>query len=812
MKKVLLLLLSIVIVQNLSAQEVQSITISGKIIDSITNNPLEYATVIFKKRNSEHVFGGVTDKNGLFSFTAYTGNYSISVEFLSYKPITNPSFDASNDENFGTLKLSPFTESLSSVEINGSSGIVDFKLGKKIYNVEKDISAQSSTAAEILENAPSVSVENGIPTIRGSEATVLINGRISALSKNEALNNLQASSIKKIEVITSPSSRYSANMAGGIINIVLKKGLDNGLNSSITTTAGIQDIYGAAATINYRKDKINLYTNTSYFHREPISNTTIKNEYTENGITTGFLDETRKNIRKNNVFNTTVGLDFYIDDYSTLNIEGTYAKYNGDFNNTTTSNYSDSNNQLTNSIEQILSTEHTNDIYEFAITYDKYFEREGEAFHLDISHSKDQENNNSQLFFNDLFPILIPNPNDNELIFDDLYLINTTWQTYYVFPTGEKSTLEFGSDGTLGKVKNNYLNEIISGGSFIPNPNTSNNMHYTENWVGLYIQFIRNSDKFSYGLGLRAEFTDLTIDLKNTNEYSTQKYTDIFPTVQLEYNLNEDKILAFAYQRGIFRAGYEDLNPFELRISETVSYQGNLNLLPIYANTFELSLLNNKNSKFNFNPTLYFKNYDNITQNITVETGEIMNGVPKLLTTPINLGYLNFTGIELLSTYKPSEKVEFSSTFDFKYVKQDGVYEYTDSNNELVILDYNDTGFSGSIDLNTSIKFPFDINFQSLIKYDFLSEGAYSKRYGYAFMNASINKEIFNKKATLTLSANDIFDSEKTKRLRWTGDVNSLSNYQLREPSFLLSLTYRFNQSKKNRIIDVHKNDDEINY
>ena len=790
----------------LFAQNNEKIHVSGKIVNTANNKALQYATISLTKVNSEDIEGTISDKNGKFDIQTQAGTYTLKIEFLSFEDKIYANFKLTKDIDLGTILLTENPESLETVDVSGESKLTTLKLGKVVYNVEKDISSQTSTATEILENIPSVSVINGRPTIRGTKATVLINGKISVLSKAKSISKLQASSIKKIEVITSPNSRYNANSSGGIINIILKKGLDNGLNASITSTTGIKGIAGAAASLNYRKDKINLYTNTSYFHREPISNTIIENEYTENGIITNYLHESRKNTRKNNVLNTTFGMDYYISDYSSLNVEGNYSKYNGDFHNSTLTNYYEANKILTNTIEQLVNTDYIDDIYEISMSFDQYFERENEAFHVNLSYSNDNEIKNRQLFFNDIFPVQMSNPNDDELIFDDLELTNTAWLTYYTLPVGEKSTLEFGTDGALGKVKHDFLNV----GNFITNP--SNLLLYTENWLGLYVQFIRNSDKFSYGLGLRTEFTDLTINLQNTNEYSTQKYTDIFPTVQLEYNLNENKMLAFAYRRGIFRVGYEDLNPFELRVSETTSYQGNIDLLPTYPNTFELSLISTKDSRFSIKPTLYFKNYDNTIQNITVETGEIVNGIPKLLTTPINLGYLNFTGIELLSTFEPSEKIEFSSTFDFNYIKQNGIYEYTDSNNKVVVLDYNNTGYNGSIDLNTSIELPHNINFQSLTKYNFISEGAYSKRYGYAYMNVSLNKELFNKKATITLSANDIFDSNKTKRLRWTDDVNSLSNSQWREPTILLTFTYRFNQSKKDRSIDINKKDKEDNY
>ncbi|MDT0551711.1 outer membrane beta-barrel protein [Urechidicola vernalis] len=814
MKRILILIfLTVFCMHNSFSQEEQTVTFSGKIVDTNTNLGLEYATVILNKNKSDVLFGCITDKNGEFKIDISTGEYTIKFEFLSYETKILKNIKITHDTSFGNTKLTPSTEALSEVEVSSeSTKKTSIELGKKTYNVSKDIIAKGGTATDVLENAPSVSIENGVPTIRGNAATVLINGRISGLTKNEALQNLQASAIKKIEVITNPSSRYSANMSGGIINIILKKGLDNGWNGSITGSAGIEEIYGTGATLNYRKDKINFYTNTSYFSRRPKSKTTIENKYFENGITTGYLNEDRLNTRKNNVFNTTLGLDFYATDNAYFNIETVYGKYNGDFNSNNIGDYFDASNTLTSSIEQSLLTDHNDNIFDLSTTYYQYFEKNGAELYFNLTHNFDNEVNNSRLFFNELFPNEMPLPDKDELINDEVKFNLTRWQTYYTLSTSEKGTLEIGTDGELGNITSDFKNYIVKNGDFVNNPNRTNYLDYTENWIGFYADYIQNSDTFSFILGLRTEITDLDVNLVTTGERNTKNYTDIFPTIQLEYNLKEDKVLALNYLRSIKRVGYPDINPFEQRISETTSYVGNKDLLPFYPNQVEFTLLNKSEAKLTLNPTLYFRNYDNIWQNITVETGEIINGVPKLITTPINLGYLNFTGLELLTSYSPNDKLELSSTLDLNYVMQEGNYEYTDSNNEVVVLDYGNTNFGGSVDLNATLKLPLDLDFQTLIKYNLISEGAYSKRYDYVYMDAALSKDVFNKQASISINAKDIFNSNKTKRLRWNDDFNSMSNFQWREPSVVLNFTYRFNQSKKDRSIKINKKDEEIKY
>ena len=298
-----------------------------------------------------------------------------------------------------------------------------------------------------------------------------------------------------------------------------------------------------------------------------------------------------------------------------------------------------------------------------------------------------------------------------------------------------------------------------------------------------------------------------------TNDQTKSDYTNFNPSARFEYILSDTKSLSFAYRRGLQRVGYPRLNPFELRISEATSFVGNKDLLPYYINSFELSLLNNsQGNKFILNPTLYYRNYHDIWQNVTFENGEIINGVPKLITTPINVGNLNFAGIELLSTYTPNDWLSFDSTIDLQYVTQNGIFEYTDSNNQVVVLDFESNNFGGLAKVNTSISLKNELKFQALVEYDFPSEGAFSKREGYVFMNASASKDIFNKQATLSFIASDVFNSNRTKRTRTpSDDAISYIDFQWKQQSFLLSLTWRFNQSKKELDIKFDSNDQEIN-
>ena len=277
MNKVLVLIfLSLFFVCNLHSQDIKEFRVTGIINENATLKPLEFSTITLSNNKTKEIFGGITDKNGNFDVRATPGIYTLKIEYISFADKIFTNFNLNKNVSIGTVLLSVNTETLDQIDISVKSKLTTFKLGKTVYNVEDDSSSKGASAIDILSNVPSVNLNSkNEPTIRGIEANVLINGRISSMTKIEALQNLQASSIKKIEVITMPSAKYGTGNVGGIINIILKKGLDNGLNGSFNLTGGYNNIYGGSTSINFRKNKLNLYTNTSYFHRDLLGETTI---------------------------------------------------------------------------------------------------------------------------------------------------------------------------------------------------------------------------------------------------------------------------------------------------------------------------------------------------------------------------------------------------------------------------------------------------------------------------------------------------------------------------------------------------------
>tara|TARA_R110001583_G_scaffold77623_3_gene211198 strand:- start:877 stop:3264 length:2388 start_codon:yes stop_codon:yes gene_type:complete len=769
-------------------------TISGKIIDASTQLPLEDATILFKSLDSNQIkFGGITNARGKFSIDVPKGTYNASVEFLSFQTKKLNISIINRDLNIGTIQLELDTEFLDEIEIIGEKSTLEFKANKLVYNVGKDISTDGGVATDILNNIPSVNVDpNGSISLRGQNVTIYINGRTSSLSKNESLKTLPAGSIEKIEVITSPGAKYKASSTG-VINITLKKGKDEGLNASITTSAGYKDYYGGLLTLNHKSKSLNFFTNTSFSQSNPITTSNNENEYFNNGITTSFLNENSDFNNKRTNFQSTIGAEFYISKNTILTSTINYTKLNFNTSSNTLSKFFDASKSPTYSNNRDYIGNFDNEIMEFDVNFEHNFKKEGRKISSYFTYSNDEEYqtntiNNSNISFR------------NEDYIEKTDLNNKLVGIAYQTPINNSSSFSLGYDGEFGKVP--FKNTGITIG---------NNLDYSEDVHQAYLDFEYEGEKLYFNGGLRGEFTETTIDYIDLNTILTKKYNNVFPSVYLDYTFNDSNSLSLSYKKGISRPIPSKLQPFEEKISETSFYKGNEDINPIYFDYSNVSYVYSS-EKITLSTSLFFWRFNDYWQDVTFETGEQINGTPKLLTTPINLGKVDYYGIDITSTFKVSNMLNFTAYATVYNFDQTGTFETVNTNNETIILDYNFANLNGNFSILTQLKIPNAFNFQINAKHYLESEGAYSIRKAYTFASAAINKDLFKKNATISLTVDDIFISRITNRDRFDTNYFSKSTIQNKYRTIILSFTYRFNQSKKDRRINFDKKEIKPNY
>src|SRR5210317_1975094 len=314
----------------------KTITVSGKVLDKDTGEPLEYATLVLQSvENPSQVTGGITDEKGLFSVEAKAGKYNISIEYISYKTYTLNNQTLNSDTNLGTIAIGLDVSQLEEVELVAERTTVELRLDKKVYNVGQDLTVKGGSVTDVLDNVPSVSVDvEGNISLRGNESVrILINGKPAALSgiPTEALRQLPGDAIEKVEVITNPSARYDAEGTAGILNIVLKQSKTVGFNGSFTSTVGTPTNSRAGANLNLRMNKFNFFTNTSVNNDASPGNSNYFQQYFDNnGQTTSYQEEDRKTIRGGQGINANFGIEYLIDDKTSLTNSFVYRKSDGE--------------------------------------------------------------------------------------------------------------------------------------------------------------------------------------------------------------------------------------------------------------------------------------------------------------------------------------------------------------------------------------------------------------------------------------------------------------------------------------------------
>lgn len=766
-------------------------TISGKIIDSKTKQPLEAASIVFRN-NDEIKSGGITNYRGHFSIEVAKGKYNATVEYFSYKTKQLSITSINKNLNIGTVELEINQNVLDEIQIVAEKKNIEITPKKIIVNVSKDITAEGGLATDVLNNIPSVSVDDdGSVNLRGQATTVMINGRVSSLSKSEALKSIPAGSIDKIELITNPGASYAASYTS-IINIILKKGKDNGFNSSITVTSGFKDYYGALVTLNYKTKKYNLYSNLSYGHSNPISTASYETEYFEDGITSSYLNEYNESDKINNNWNGTLGIEIYASDKTTITPEINYYYLDYKTNSETYTEFLNESKvfELSNNRNYLIN--YKDKIAEYSLNFSHNFDEE-KSLDANFSFSNDMED----------FDKIITNTNEdftNEDYIEENKLNSTDINVQYNQSLSENKAYAIGYEGIFGN--STFFNT---------EEDAINSIDYIEDTHAAFIEFENQIDKFYYGIGLRAELNKISVNYSDLNTKQTKKYEDLFPSVYLSYDFKNNKSLVLSASKSIARPDYYRLQPFEEKYSETSSYIGNENLEPLYIYQNQLTYAY-YGSKITVMPSFIYTIYENYWQNVTYTSGEEFNGVDKLISTVANVGDFKYYGLNLAIQYNPNKVLSFSSNILLNGAKQTGIFTTTNTSNETIEIDYTNENFSGNFSLLTQIKIPKLFNFQTNINHFLESEGAVSVRKAYTYASAAITKDLFNKNATVGLNVNDIFLSRETDRDRYDDDYFQHTLTKNKYRTIKLSFTYRFNQSKKQRKVDFDTKDIKPNY
>ncbi|MBR9845597.1 MAG: TonB-dependent receptor [Algicola sp.] len=799
----------------------KELTVSGKVVDADENFPLEYATISFiSQPDNTVVTGGITDLDGKFSIEVPKGTYDVKIEYLSYKTKTYTGKVIDETIDLGTVSLSLNLEALDAVEIVAERTTVEIKLDKKIYNIGKDLTTAGGTVSDALNNVPSVSVdiEGGI-SLRGNEnVRILINGKPSALAgfgDTNVLSQLPAEAIERVEVITSPSARYDAEGTAGILNIILRQKETLGFNGSVNINLGDPELVGIATTLNYRTEKFNLFSNIGFRYfdapRNSFSDIEYFNRTVDGTLITPEYERVREDqevTRLNRNYNGNIGMEYFLTEKSSITGSFFY-RYGEDADLSTNISDRFNNNAIVERTRRAERQNEEDNRYQISLNYITKFNDSGHELTADFQYENSAEEQFT--FIDENFVVTEntnPEPFQKEQIFQtedqNEYLV----QADYVLPIGEDTRFEAGYRGSFQNEITDYRleQEDITNGNFFVNDTITNIFDYDENVNAVYSQYGTKFGEFSFLLGLRLEHTQLKgkINSRLTDAELNEafgfpidtdfdkNYLGLFPTVNLIFNLGKDdkteESITLGYNRRINRPRGWFINPFPTRSSRTNVFQGNPNLNPAFASTFDLGYLK-RWDKITLTSSVYYQHETDSFERVQENTGQqTSDGIDIVRTIPVNLSTNKRTGAEFGILYNPEKWLRLNTSFNFFQFETEGEFNG---------IDYSTKNTSWFARFSGKVTLPGKIDWQTNAFYRGAQEDAQTRTKGIFTMDLAFSKEIFNDNATISLNVRDVFNSRIRRSFTTTEFFNRESESQWRVRQLTLALIYRFNQQKK---------------
>ena len=678
---------------------------------------------------------------------------------------------------------------------------VDIRLDKKIFNIGKDLSIRGGNASDVLGNVPSVQVDvEGNVSLRGNEnVTILIDGRPSALvgmNGADALRQIPAEAIEKVEVITSPSARYDAEGTAGILNIILRKNKLVGFNGSLQLDLGIPERVGTAFNANWRTEKWNFFTNTGFRYNATPGNAFSDSDFLSSTAQNARVLESRKFGRLSRSLFTSFGAEYYLTPNSSVIGNIVFNSGNDDDVNTNDIKRFNSEGVINEATFRTESEGEDENRMQYTVDYVNNFNKNGRKLSISSQYSTEAENVLNNITEVDTSLNLL---NDLEQVIEDQDENSGLFQVDYVHPVGEDIQYEAGYRGNYRNIFNSFFlaerQDFENNGPLIPDAGLNNSFNYEEFVNAAYFQYGQKFNKISLLAGVRYEYTSIEIAQQTATTKNNRSYGNLFPTVNLGFEFKDGENITLGYNRRIRRPRGRSLNPFPSRSSESNMYSGNVALNPVITDALDLGYLK-RWDKFTLSTSLYYNISTDNWERIQEDTGMLTdNGDPITRRFPINLSTEERVGLELTLNYRPINAWNINSDFNLYNVTSAGDYKSL-TTNVTQNFDFENTSFF--IRLNQKISLPGKTDVQINTNYRGPSQNAQTKSKGVFSMNLAASKDLFDESASLSLNFSDVFNSSISQRTTILPNfLEQYSEFQWRDPQIRISFVYRFNQKKE---------------
>lgn len=730
---------------HVSAQSKQ-VLITGRVLESSGDVPIEFASVAVKNKKDESlVTGTATDAEGRFEILCKHADVYVEVSFMGFIKKTISAFEEADGRvALGDILLEEDRKTLGEIVIEGERSQTEFHLDKRVFNVGQDLSSSGASALEVLNHVPSVKVNiEGKISLRGSQGVrILINGKPSVLASEQgnALGSITADMIEKIEVITSPSAKYDAEGTAGIINIVLKKEDAEGINGAVTVNTGVPNNHSLGFSLSRRTEKLHLFSQVGVGHRTfPEKSKTI-NQDLEEGTAIRSVGDRKKN---ETFYNLILGADYHLNSSNQISVSGHWAYEKETENGTIDFTSTDGQGVSLSEWQRSESTTAGNPKWQYDVQYEKKFSDNKEhrllVTALGNFFGKDQRSRYAHALKSGMDP-----GTGDQRIGTEFKEAEYTFKADYTWPITEQWEFESGIQHQFNDLSNDYAVSNLVSEAWQNDPALTNIFEMDRHVSAGYAIGAYEGKKLGVKVGLRVENTRLSTFLRNTDGSDHQQYLNLFPSAHTSYKFTDKISFQLGYSRRIYRPGLWELNPFNNIQNNYIIETGNPELQPEFTDAIETVGIFEVNA-VSINLGLYHRYTSDAIEEITTIKENVS------VTKPMNVGVEKTTGVELNAKYLPVDWLSIAMDLNFNYLARTGAVEDQS-------FDFKTHQWESNI--TTKFKFPADIDLEVSGNYSSAYQTIQGRVSDIISADVGVRKKIVNGKFILNLSVRDVFASD----------------------------------------------------
>lgn len=784
--------------------------ISGTVLDNITGEPVEFATLLIKDpKTKKDISGGVTDTDGSFKITDVPiGSYNLQIFFIGYeqKEVAIIMTPKQPDVDLGEIMFVSNTTELEEVVISADKELVENKIDKLVYNAEKDVANSGGNAGDVLRRAPLLSVDlDGNVSLRGSQnVTILINGKpssIVAANPADFLSVLPADEVKSVEVITTPTAKYDGEGSAGIINIITKKKKLEGISGNVNASVGVRQ-NNLRLGLNTGKGRFGFNTSGSAYYSWPRI---VRSAFSRNDFSSGLSRILNENGSSNSDrlgFNMNASAYYDFNAFRSLSssfrIRGFRSASDGDFSTL----FSDLSNGINQDYLRTTDNVRLRSGYEWNIDYIiKFPGQKGKELALSYKLDGDVSDNESIIMQSDQIG------NDASLFRDELNLNDgnnseSTFQLDFTQPVNAMVTLETGAKGVLRTVVSDYSfrSRPSEGADYIEVADRTDIFDYGQDVLAGYVSANwKFGKKYSVITGVRYEYTRLEGSFDEIPDNFENDYSNVLPSVIVSRKLKKFSTIKGSFTRRIQRPGLRVINPFIERDNNRNISFGNPEVEPELTDQYELNY-NTFVKKSTINASLFFRRTTDIIESFLNINPE---GISE--TTFRNIGTSNSIGSNIFASTKFFKIWTVRGGINvFSYNANGNVDGQSLSNSALL--------FGGNINSNVELKSGWIIDASGFFRGRRQTIQGFNP--SFSIFSMGFRKELWDKKGSLGISIVEPFFENKIFRSELNGEgFTQVSERAIPFRSIGVNFQYRFGKFKSSgeRRTRIRNNDQKGN-